>query len=172
MGEPKYLRFQPGTDAAEVLTQWWRALEGDRGQRAALRRCGSLLEVVFVPAFHGLYGSLLSHGRVDAEKLALVAGLAAHVKAHVPVSSDGSVAAQMAQARPGGQTALMCGLRFRRLLKIQSREELFPAMVRVIRLLGGRLDLVDLARSVYDWNEWTRRQWAFDYYTRAPRNEA
>lgn len=172
MSKPKYLRFETGNDAATVLTKWWHDLEGDRGERAALRRCQSPLEVVFTPAFHGLYRSLLAHGWVDAERLVLVAGLAAHVKKNDPAQAGRSIAAQMAQTKPGGNSAVLSGLRFRRLLKIQSREELFSAMVRVIRLLGGRLDLVDLARSVYDWNDWTRKQWAFDYYNSAPKNEA
>jgi hypothetical protein len=62
MGEPKCLRFEAGTDAAVVLTQWWLDLKRDRGERAALRRCGGPLEVAFVPTFYRLHRHLLAHG--------------------------------------------------------------------------------------------------------------
>jgi CRISPR system Cascade subunit CasB len=165
MNGANYLKFEPGTETAETLVQWWKGLEHDRGERAALRRCRSLTEVAFVPSFHRLLRALSQHARVDSERLALVTGLAAHVKGLNPGTG---IAVQMAQTKPGGSSVAVSGLRFRRLLKIQTREELFPAMVRVIALLGGTVNLVSLATSAYDWSEWTRKQWAFDYYSTAP----
>jgi CRISPR system Cascade subunit CasB len=165
MSDVRYVNFAPGTETAEALVAWWKGLERDRGERAALRRCTNLTEVAFVPSYHQLLRVLSPHGKVDAERLALVAGLAARVKGHNP---GVEIAVQMAQTKPGGSSAVVSGLRFRRLLKIQNREELFLALGRVVALLGGTVNLVSLAKSAYEWNEWTRKQWAFNYYSAAP----
>lgn len=165
MNRKKFIKFEAGSKPAEALLLWWHGLEQNRGERAALRRCRNLTEVVFVPSFHHLLHSLSQHGKVDTERLAIVAGLGARVKGYSP---GVEISVQMAQAKPGGSSAVISGLRFRRLLKIQSREELFLALARVIALLGGTVDLVSLAKSAYEWNEWTRKQWAFNYYSTAP----
>jgi len=165
MNGKKFIKFEPGSEPAEALLSWWHGLEENRGQRAALRRCKNLTEVVFVPSFHHLLHSLSRHGKVDAERLAIVAGLGARVRGH---NTGVEISVQMAQAKPGGSSAVISGLRFRRLLKIQSREELFLALTRVIALLGDTVNFVSLAKSAYEWNEWTRKQWAFNYYSTAP----
>jgi CRISPR system Cascade subunit CasB len=74
----------------------------------------------------------------------------------------------MAQSKEAIDSAKVSGLRFRRLLKIQGREELYPAMVRIVAMLGGSINLLSLANSVYWWNERTRKDWAFAYYSKAP----
>ncbi|NLI34502.1 MAG: type I-E CRISPR-associated protein Cse2/CasB [Deltaproteobacteria bacterium] len=161
----KYLKFDPGEETGETLLQWWKGLEGNRGERATLRRCRNLTEVAFVPSFHRLYRDLSKCAVVDAERLALVAGLAAHVRS---IDPGAEIAVQMGQGKPGSGSAVVSGLRFRRLLKIQDREELFLAMIRIIALLGGGLNLLSLVKGAYEWNEWTRKKWAFDYYSTAP----
>ena len=60
------------------------------------------------------------------------------------------------------------GLRFRRLIRIEDRDELYPHLIRVLGLLDLRTDVVALARDVYLWNEPTRKRWAYDYYAQAP----
>jgi len=164
MDDRKYLRFSQGSPESKVLLGWWRGLENNRGDRAALRRCRSLTEVVFVPSYHRLRQELLSLGSVDSEGLAIVAGLAARVKEN---NNQYTIANQMALHVAGG-TAKVSGLRFRRLLKIQDRDKLYPAMIRIVALLNNPLNLVNLANSIYWWNDLTRKNWAFDYYTNAP----
>jgi CRISPR system Cascade subunit CasB len=159
-----YLRFGDDSPETQALTAWWRGLDEDRGERAILRRCAALSEVVFSPAYHRLWSSVAQVGYVDDEGLALVAGLAVRVKNN---DSAGTIAEQMATGKPDG-SARLSGLRFRRLLKVKGREELFSAMNRVIALLGGNVNLQSLAQSVYFWNDRTRKQWAFDYYSKAP----
>ena len=63
----------------------------------------------------------------------------------------------------------MSGLRFRRLLKIEDRDDLYGAVVRTIRLLDGSVNIASLADGVYWWNERTKNNWAFDYYDKAPK---
>jgi len=160
-----YLRFDKDSPELQALEAWWRSLDDNRGDRAELRRCGTLAEVVFTPAYHRLRQIVRRSGGVQDNGLALVAGLAARVKNNV---MDHTVAEQMATSKSDGGSARVSGLRFRRLLKAKDREEFFTAMVRIIALLGGAVNLQSLAKSAYFWNETTRKQWAFDYYSQAP----
>lgn len=164
MNDGKYLRFSKSSPESKVLLDWWHGLENNRGERAALRRCRNLTEVVFVPSYHRLRQELLRFGNVDSEGLAIVAGLAARAKEN---NNQYTIANQMAISVAGG-SARVSGLRFRRLLKIQNRDNLYPAMIRIVALLSSSLNLVNLAGSVYWWNDFTRKNWAFDYYTNAP----
>jgi CRISPR system Cascade subunit CasB len=168
MKQMNYISFTNDPDARSVLIDWWAGLDRARGDRAALRRCRSAQEVAFVPAYHRLRQNLSRVAPVDAEKLAVVAGILSHVK-----DNDFSLrfAQQMATPKSGSDRARVSGLRFRRLLKLESRDDLYGAVVRTIRLLDGSLDIASLADGVYWWNERTKKNWAFDYYDKAP-NEA
>lgn len=160
-----YLRFDKDSPEFQALDVWWRSLDDNRGDRAELRRCGTLAEVVFTPGYHRLRQIVRRSGGVQDDGLALVAGLVARVKHNV---MDHTVAEQMATSKSDGGPAKVSGLRFRRLLKVKEREEFFTAMGRVIALLGGAVNLQSLAQSAYFWNDITRKQWAFDYYSQAP----
>jgi len=168
MSEKKTKRlFQTGDDSAAILRSWWQWLEQHRGDRAVLRRASSPTEVVFSPAYHHLLGQLQQQEyKVSPEALAAVVGLASHVNGDV--GTDKSIAQLMAGSRPGGSGAKVSGLRFRRLLAVSGRDELYPLLIRVIRLLDDKVNLLSLANSAYWWNEITRKQWAYDYYSTAP----
>lgn len=159
-----YLSFEHDTPETQALIAWWESLNDNRGDRAELRRCSTLAEVAFTPAYHRLRLAVGKFGPMNADGLALVAGLAARVKSNV---TGNSVAEQMATGK-GDSSAQVSGLRFRRLLKIKEREELFTAMGRVIALLGGAVNLQSFANSIYFWGDRTRKQWAFEYYTKSP----
>ena len=158
-----YLRFDKDSPEQQALVVWWRELDNNRGERAALRRSAALAEVAFSPAYHRLRLAVGRFGAVDYEGLALVAGLAARVK----IDGEGStIAEQMATGKVDG-SARVSGLRFRRLLKVKEQEALFTSMTRIIALLGGNVNLQSLAQSVYFWNDRTRKKWAFEYYSKA-----
>jgi len=160
-----YLKFDKDSPETQALVVWWQALNDNRGDRAELRRCATLAEVAFSPAYHRLRLTLSKFGVVNADALALLAGLAARVKNDV---HESTIAEQMATGKPDG-SARVSGLRFRRLLKTKESDELFTAMGRVIALLGGAVNLQSLAKSVYYyWNDRTRKQWAFEYYSKSP----
>ena len=168
-----YLKFDKDSPEMQVLAVWWLALDENRGDRADLRRCATLAEVVFTPAYHRLRLAVGKFGVNNADALALVAGLAARVKNDI---ADSTFAEQMATPKdPTSRDgkARESGLRFRRLLKIKDKEleELFTAMGRVVALLGGSVDLQSLAKSVYLWNDRyadIRKEWAFKYYSKSP----
>lgn len=159
--------FQPNDESSSILITWWHGLEFDKGERAALRRASNPTEVVFSPAYHRLLGKLLTLGRpVNHEALAAVAGLATHIK--VLATNGESLARQMATPKSPDGNARVSGLRFRRLLVVSDRNELYPLLIRIIRLLDGNVNLQSLANAVYWWNDNTRKQWAYDYYSTAP----
>ncbi len=160
------LRFDKDSPETESLRAWWRWLDENRGERAVLRRCGTLTDVAFSPAYHRLRSMVSRFGFVDDDGLALVAGLAARIKENM---GSGRIAEQMATAKSGGDAkARVSGLRFRRLLKVREREDLFSPMIRIVDLLGGSVNIQSLAQGVYFWKDKTRKQWAFDYYSKAP----
>ena len=150
--------------ARQILLEWWKNLDENRGKRADLRRCHNIDEVAFTPSFHSLRKEL-SEFRINQEALAAIAGVLSHVK-----SSDTNLSppAQMSTPKPGSQKVAVSDLRFRRLLTIDDRNELFTTMIRIVRLLDGRVNIFDLANSIYWWNERTKKQWAYDYYENIP----
>lgn len=161
--------FTEGDESSELLASWWEGLDQDRGERAALRRAAAPSEVAFGSSFHRLLGRLrgqgYSVGGDGTMALAAVAGLAAHVKSHI---GGASIAQQMATPKSPGAGARVSGLRFRRLLAVSDRDELYPLLLRVVRLLDGHVNIVSLANAAFWWNERTRREWAYDYYATAP----
>jgi len=62
---------------------------------------------------------------------------------------------------------MVSDLRFRRLLKCRTPDELYPALRRVVGLLKNhnlRADVMSLAQSVFYWGENMRKEWAYEYY--------
>ena len=159
-----YLRFEKDSPELQAFVAWWQSLDDNRGDRAELRRCGTLAEVVFTPTYHRLRQTVCRYGAVRDDGLALIVGLAARVKSNTAAHT---IAEQMATGKTDG-SARVSGLRFRRLLKVKGQEELFTSLGRVIALLGGGVNLQSLAQSGYFWNDITRKQWAFDYYSKSP----
>jgi len=120
------------------------------------------------------------------ERLPIIAGLVALVDAEERRTGEEQSAAnreedradkpmtrrnfpkQMGTERTSGGGPVVSGLRFRRLLKCQTPEDLYPMLRRTIRLLDKRADLYSLANDVLYWGEDVRKQWAYDYYWTAP----
>jgi len=162
----KWLFQRPDDESSRLLMEWWQDLENHKGDRAVLRRADNSTEVMFSPLYHRLLKSLQDAGySINREDLAIVCGLAVHVR---EIKDLELIAQQMADSKPGGEKARLSGLRFRRLLAIQRKEELYLLMIRVIHFLDKKVNLTNLAQSVYWWNESTKKQWAFDYYSKAP----
>jgi CRISPR system Cascade subunit CasB len=79
-----------------------------------------------------------------------------------------SFATQMASHGKDSAKACVSGLRFRRLIQNKSQEDLFGPLVRIIHLLGNKGNVKDLSEKLYWWNDHARRDWAFEYYGKAP----
>jgi len=148
----------------QALFKWWDSLEQNKGERAELRRCRTTTDVAFTQAFYRFLRAIDKKNRSNIDQLALIAGVLAHVKKNDPSKR---IAEQMASPK-SGINARVSGLRFRRLLKIDNREELYQALVRLIHLLDGTANIYSLAESAFYWSERTRKDWAYDYYTTSP----
>jgi len=149
------------SELGQALFGWWSGLENNRGIRADLRRCQNPVQVVLTPEFQRQNRAWRSYfvGEWNyEERLAQIMGLLVHVRTN---RAGLPIALQMATGR-GGEPAVS-ELRFRRLLQ-RSREEFYPAMIRILRLLRGEADIHSLAESTYFWGDEVRKRWAFDYF--------
>lgn len=156
-------------DPKTEVHSWWAELTkppepgkpSRRGELAELRRCRDIAEVLFVPAFHQLFYRIAPAGWKDRPRVAAIAGLLAHVKSDI---ADLTVPAFLATPKAPGQGPRVSELRFRRLVAIKTREELYPALLRTIHLAGDSVPVTDLVQSVYYWNDYKRRDWTYLYY--------
>lgn len=159
VSEKEYIRLRE-EPAAGIIFHWWEGLENDRGGRAELRRCHDLTEIMFCPSFHVLYQSLSAVGGVNREGVALIAGVLSHTKSPQAQEKLGKL---MADKR-SGNTPKVSESRFRRLLRITDRNDLYQPIVRIVSLLGGNVNVNEVSDIVYNWNNYTRRNLAFAYY--------
>lgn len=151
-----------------LVMEWWAGLEKNKGGRVELRRAKTLDQVFFSPAFHALYRKLKPTGWYNKEKIALMAGVLAHVTTHAPTQQ---FAAQMASPGKSGSKAKVSGLRFRRLLQNKTEQDVYGPLIRIVRLLDKKTNVPDLAQSLYWWDKGTKQEWAFAYYEKAPGEE-
>lgn len=152
----------------EVVVVWWNDLQQRAGDRAALRRASSPLEVVFLPVYHDLRRRLSGTPWRNRQALACMTGVLAHIRQD---DERRTFAQQMASPKGAGRGAVLSGLRFRRLIQYPDRESVYSPLVRVVRLLDHQANVPDLARSIYFWSDQVRRDWAFAYYEHAPSDE-
>ncbi|MCX6701199.1 MAG: type I-E CRISPR-associated protein Cse2/CasB [Methanomicrobiales archaeon] len=149
------------------ILSWWSQLDMKRGDRAALRRCRSPIEVAFQPSFYQLTRALESHGNpVDSTRMALIAGVLSHVRVN---NTSLRFAQWMARGKAGKANAAVSGLRFRRYIRNEEPETLYLSTIREIRLLEGECNISDLANTLYWWQApETKKRLASDYYENAP----
>ncbi len=180
MSEPDKYPFPQGKlehPSFALLSEWWRNLEHDKGERAALRRAASLTEVMLSPAYMRLLRALRSQGygigndNLPLAKIATIAGLAARIKTPTGVG----LAASMGTPKSGGSSPAFSELRLRRILACDDIEELYTLLRRALALLDDQANLADLAATVWNWSRMDekrtydpRRRLAYDYYAAAP----
>jgi len=162
-----FVSFTRDTEIKNSLLSWWSQLGRTGGDRAALRRCTSPVEVAFQPSFYRLLHGLESYGNpLDSTRVALIAGVLSHVKVN---NFTLRFAQRMASVKPGGTRATVSGLRFLRYLRVEEPEELYLPTIRMVRLLGGECNIPDLATALYWWKSpETKNHLASDYYENAP----
>lgn len=198
---------------ALLLQQWWHGLQPrdpadaqgigrcgpfmslGRGDKAALQRCSSLVQVMCEPAavllrFHWTQGDEAAPWAPTAQACALVAGLVARVRQRGSSQATRPLAALLGQGRDGGETPVMSRMRFEQLLRSGDEEELFLRMRRALDMLGNQridivkpLDIVDLATDLLHWTaelqgevpppaQRVRVIWARRYFTEPLRKPA
>lgn len=168
---------KPDHPSFGLLTAWWRRLEDDKGERALLRRAGTLTEVMLSPSFVDLLRTLRNQGYVISNhnyplsRIAAIAGLSARIKA----LADAGLATRMGTPKTVGSSPTLSELRLRRILACDDIEELYMLLRRALAVLDDKADLTDLAATVWNWSPLDekrpydpRRRLAYDYYAAAP----
>jgi CRISPR system Cascade subunit CasB len=154
------------------IFDWWHEMqpaneqEGQRnyrGELAELKRSKSMEEVMLTPRFQVLRRAFLKTERhKDIVACATIAGVLAHVEHN---DTKYPFAEWLAMPKvEGGSESRLSELRFRRLIRIETRKDLFAALIRILPLAGDTAQIGTLARDIYYWNERTRREWTFRYY--------
>lgn len=159
------ISFDAETPLGKALDAWWQDLQERNGDRAELRRAKTVTDVILLPVFQRACVRFKPYFQYEEQEERWVQGLAVilGLLAHVRQSNAGqSLAHQMA-----GNPPVVSELRFRRLLQ-RDRTDLYVSMVRVLRMLGNKANLHDLAQSVYFWNDRVKRDWAFAYFPNTP----
>ncbi|ABB37664.1 CRISPR-associated protein, Cse2 family [Oleidesulfovibrio alaskensis G20] len=146
------------------LREWWEGLAQNRGPRAELRRARTPFDVLTSKAFQRnlvprLQGKNISLTGAEQERLALPVGVLAHVrqleaKRFMPV-----MLADMQKANSD-----VTDRRVKRLLAVTDRDELFTALIRLVRFMDNTAHLRNLVESGFWWTDATRKNWALNYY--------
>ncbi len=157
------VNFDKDSPLGSHLITWWSSLKKRPGERAELRRAATVAEVVMTPAFQRTCSRFSGHFKKETgweDRFAAIIGLFAHVREQ----TGQRLAQQM-----GGNPPVVSELRFRRLLQ-RDRDDLYVAMIRVIRMLKYRANPYDLAASVFYWGDVIKKEWAYGYFQKTPAN--
>ena len=163
------INFRYDSPAGEILCGWWKGLDNDRGKRADLRRCSRPLEASFNSSYHQLSIDLQKkhpeEKGLDSRVLCLTP-LIAHIKftGGDDLGRGKMLAKQMSEPKSPGGESVLSELRFRRFLECQTREDLFPQLRRILHLLDNKVDIYDLADTIYFWGDRKKRDLARQYF--------
>lgn len=158
------------TQLTSTCTAWWHDLNDRPGDRAQLRRAGSIADAMMVSATHRLADRLREFDLTSMRRVALLAVLLAQAKECQ--TAGASLPECLGQKR--GDQATFSELRFRRLLQAASEDDLLLHLRRAVRILDNRVHLPSLIEAVRFWSfdpdKRTRiiTRWACDYYGKAP----
>jgi len=174
-----------------TLQNWHRRLDDNRGGRARLRRAERPEDILLTDAFFNFL-QLMPEGwreRMPMLTSAAVAGLLSHVKKDRQALSRGyqpkdknkpkhiaSFAEQLATPAKNKKPS-MSELRFQQLQKSPTTDDFYRRVLRAIRLLDGKVNILSLTNDIIHWhrefdNQIARKptnrlavRWATDYFT-------
>jgi len=176
--------FEEGHPASDYILEWWVDLKQNKGARAELRRCKNLKDVESASAYMRCYWKLLKSFDQKEKKpswnqAAIIIGLASHIEDNVTKyrqkdeygkeeEKDFYFGYQLATQRGlENKNPKLSELRFRRLLKIKDRENLYHFLIQVIRMLDKRVNLLNLLSIAYFWGDKAKTSLAYKYYEKA-----
>ena len=150
----------------EVIIKWWKELVDDdhKGQRAKLKRCKTWEEIIMNPDQIRLKQKTGN----TVQGIEFIASLLAHIKNEPDKAiSSKMLAEQMVIPVQGTNRPTISQIRFRRLLKCETREELHDQLLRVIKIFDNKssvINIPDLIDSIHYWGANQKRRWAEEYY--------
>lgn len=169
MSQPTRSYKLPDSVRSEFLS-WWHALHSEtasgsqRADRSTLRRADSLAAVACLPAYQRIYRRLSDKNDrqwapYEADRLAVVIGLAAHLKE----KDDCSLPEAMSRRGEGVDRNAVSDLRFARLLDSPDLDALFIGLRRLMPLIEHRADPAQLADDLFGWGDLVKKRWAYAY---------
>lgn len=169
---PEEARVQPSR--SEIAARWWREMQdtnpngtpnprADRAARARLRRLEGPLAAAD-PRVVDLYRRL-EGDHLDVGKLRVVVRVAL-VLAHAREDIRGEpFARSLGPSTIDADDGVLKALRFRSLLAARDEGDVVRRFRRAVALLGGRVNVRDLADVLLRWDrDDTRTRFAFDYF--------
>lgn len=157
---------------SDVLLGAWHSLSNK--DRAELKRCHTLNDVVLHPAFWRTKFALINSDCTPGEEqLALTLAVISHVKPEDVSSSSGmSLATLMAQRNQGTNRPLISEARFQKLLRHNKRTTLFREILQCVRALPtDRIAFEAIVHPLWFWGDNQKKDWVRDYYTSMQRSE-
>lgn len=149
---------------------WWHGLQpppigqgvGDRGAIARLRRSSTILDALSEQATHRLL-RMVKADDYDTRPVVTAAMVLASVRKDDP---DITVARRLGL---GGEKRIISPLRFKRLVAATDPDDALSQFRRLVRMLDNRVNVFDLADSVYDWTDAVRGaqrryRWMLDFH--------
>jgi len=177
-----------------TLQRWHRRLDDNRGDRARLRRAERPEDILLTDAFFNFLQKMPESWREKMLTSAAVAGLLSHVKKDRQALSRGyqpkdkkkprniaSFAEQLATPAKSKKPS-MSELRFQQLQKSPTTGDFYRRVLRAIRLLDGKVNILSLANDIIHWHQELDNQidrkptnrlavrWATDYFTALQNN--
>ena len=131
------MKFDP-----QVALHWWENLQDDTGERARLCRASSLQEAMLEQQTVKLHQDL-GLSRNQYLTTALIASVLAHVREDAP-----------GQSVPMACQGVVAEKRIIRLLhSVRGEEDCMIAFCRLVAQLGRKVNVADLAKALWDWND-------------------
>lgn len=166
------IKFNHESLAGNILTEFYmKELQQNTSLRAELKRCRSENEVMMTPAFyqlHSRFSPLMEGEPWLSQRLAIIVGLMSHIrnekgKAFTSPTSEKSAIDLFIGPFTDGSPPKLSELRFRRVLQ-RDTAELYPALLRLLKMVSGEVNLYGLADSVFRWGPRVKQQWAEAYF--------
>ena len=153
----------------ELIRSWWKDLQSDPGARAKLRRCRTPIEALALPATIELMIRLgwkapeQDHSDWFGERIAASAMVLAHVK------EDGTQpVARSLGKQPGRDQPVLSSSRWERLCRAEGHENIATEFTRIVQMIGGTADVVDLVFAILYWDHNTnhriKQRWIYSYH--------
>ncbi|HJU38471.1 MAG TPA: type I-E CRISPR-associated protein Cse2/CasB, partial [Tahibacter sp.] len=155
--------FELRKSLRDVVPRWLKELDEHKGDRSELRRAQNAADVYGVAMAHRL-AELLAPEPRHADAVFFVAALLAHVRDPLASTLVERLEYESQGAKPGeGKLKLQ---RFAQLLRADSLPDRLRLFRRVVQLVDGSVDAVDLAYLFLTWpDNATKRDFARRYFS-------
>lgn len=169
------MQHERNSPIVTAVVDWWQSLHsdhGDRGARARLKRCGSVLDALLEPETHSLIARVhekATAGHALEQKLALLALILARVKLSEKTAHSfaGTLGLTREDDVPKGDARpRLSPMRFSTLLRVgEDADEFARALRRALAIQGDTpFNVRRFIGDVLFFNDQVRQRWTFEYY--------